>query len=170
MNSKQVSLNGRAAVTRKLALRGGVCSIAAAMIAASTQAADSYFWVAIGGAIGSMARHGTTAAGNMLFGAAFPWGTLLINIIGSCVIGFFFAITGPNGRFDASLNARLFVMTGICGGYTTFSAFSLQTLTMFQDGTWIRAGSYVISSVVLCLVAVWIGYAAAAALSASRPI
>jgi fluoride exporter len=78
--------------------------------------------------------------GNVLFGAAFPWGTLLINIIGSFVIGFFVAITGADGRFDAPLSARLFVMTGICGGYTTFSAFSLQTLTMFQNGAWLRGG------------------------------
>lgn len=170
MNSKQLSSGVLSAVTRKFALRGGALSAAAAMIAASTQEADAYFWVAIGGAIGSMARHWTTAAGNMLFGSAFPWGTLLINVIGSCVIGFFFAISGPDGRFDAPLNARLFVMTGICGGYTTFSAFSLQTLTLLQDGAWFRAGGYVIASVVLCLVAVWIGHAAATALSVSRPI
>lgn len=76
------------------------------------------------------------------------------------MIGFFFAITDPDGRFDAPLNARLFVMTGIHGGYTTFSAFSLQMLTMLQDGAWIRTGSYVVASVALCLAAVWIGYAA----------
>jgi fluoride exporter len=156
-------------IGRKLTLRGGVLSAAAAMIAASAEAADAYFWVAIGGAIGSMARHWSTAVANVLFGAAFPWGTLLINIIGSFVIGFFVAITGPDGRFDAPLSARLFMMTGICGGYTTFSAFSLQTLTLFQDGAWLRGGGYVIASVALCLIAVWAGYAAATAFSAVWP-
>lgn len=158
---------GLATIGRKFVLRSGVLSAAVAMIAASAQAADAYFWVAIGGAVGSMARHWSTAAANVLFGASFPWGTLLINIIGSFVIGFFFTITGPDGRFDAPLSARLFVMTGICGGYTTFSAFSLQTLTLFQDGAWLRGGGYVIASVVLCLIAVWVGSAAAAAFSAA---
>jgi CrcB protein len=166
MPSEQLSFKGPTAIGRKLAVRGGALSAAVAMIAASGQAADAYFWVAMGGAIGSMARHWSTAVGNLLFGAAFPWGTLLINIIGSFVIGFFFVITGPDGRFDASLGARLFVMTGICGGYTTFSAFSLQTLTIFQDGAWLRGGGYVIASVVLCLIAVWLGHAAAAGFGA----
>jgi CrcB protein len=92
-------------------------------------------------------------------------GTLFINILGSFVIGFFFAITGPDGRFEASTNARLFVMTGICGGYTTFSAFSLQSLSLFQDRAWYRAGSYVAASVVLCLIAVWGGYVLARVIS-----
>lgn len=166
MRSGQLSSNVQALIGRKLALRGGALSAAIAIIAASVQAADAYFWVAIGGAIGSMARHWSTAVGNALFGAAFPWGTLLINIIGSFVIGFFFAITGPDGRFDAPISARLFVMTGICGGYTTFSAFSLQTLTLLQDGAWLRGGSYVVASMVLCLIAVWAGYAAATAFNA----
>ena len=165
MPSEQLSFKGSSAIGRKLALRGGALFTAVAMIAASAQAADAYFWVAIGGAIGSMARHWSTVVANVLLGAVFPWGTLLINIIGSFVIGFFFAITGPDGRFDAPLSARLFVMTGICGGYTTFSAFSLQTLTLFQDGAWLRGGGYVIASVLLCLIAVWAGYAAATAFS-----
>ncbi len=160
MHSEQLSSNVQAAVGRKLVLRGGALSAAVAMIVASAQEADAYFWIAVGGAIGSMARHWSTSIGALLFGASFPWGTLLINIIGSFVIGFFFSITGPNGQFDASVNARLFVMTGICGGYTTFSAFSLQTLTMIQNGAWLRGGIYVAASVVLCLFAVWGGYAA----------
>jgi fluoride exporter len=81
------------------------------------------------------------------------------------VIGFFFAISGPKGRLDATLNARLFVMTGLCGGYTTFSAFSLQTLSLFQQGDWLHGGGNIAGSVVLCLLAVWIGYAMAAGLN-----
>ncbi len=121
----------------------------------------TYLWIAIGSALGGMARHWCTMVATALFGAAFPWGTLFINILGSFVIGFFFALTGPGGRLDVPLDARLFVMTGICGGYTTFSAFSLQTLSLFQDGAWLRGGTYVAASVVLCLIAVWAGYALA---------
>jgi fluoride exporter len=125
----------------------------------------SYLWIAIGSAIGGIARHWCTMVATVWFGATFPWGTLFINILGSFVIGLFFAITGPQGRFDVSLNAKLFVMTGICGGYTTFSAFSLQTLSLFQEGSWGRGGAYIVASVVLCLLAVWIGYALAAAIN-----
>jgi CrcB protein len=103
--------------------------------------------------------------GTAWFGAAFPWGTLFINILGSFVIGLFFALTGPEGRFDVPLDARLFVMTGICGGYTTFSAFSLQTLTLFQDGAWLRGSAYIVASVVLCLIGVWVGHLLAMAIN-----
>jgi fluoride exporter len=121
----------------------------------------TYVWIAIGSALGGMARHWCTLVATALFGTAFPWGTLFINILGSFVIGFFFAITGPDGRLDVSLDTKLFVMTGICGGYTTFSAFSLQTLSLFQDGAWLRGGAYIAASVALCLIAVWAGYALA---------
>jgi CrcB protein len=126
----------------------------------------AYVWIAIGSALGGMARHWCTMVATAWLGARFPWGTLFINILGSFVIGFFFALTGPEGRFDETpLNARLFVMTGICGGYTTFSAFSLQTLSLFQEGAWGRGGAYILASVVLCLIAVWAGYALAVAIN-----
>jgi fluoride exporter len=165
MSSEQLPLTFRTVIGRKLALRGAALSTTVAIVAASARAADAYFWVAIGGAIGSMARHWNTVVANALFGVGFPWGTLFINILGSFVIGFFFAITGPSGRLDASVNARLFVMTGILGGYTTFSAFSLQTLSLFQEGAWLRSGAYVAASVVICLIAVWAGFALAIAVS-----
>ena len=129
----------------------------------------TYFWIAIGGAIGSVARYG---ASNMLAGAVgapFPWGTLFVNVTGSFVIGFFATLTGLGGRITATNDAREFVMVGLCGGYTTFSAFSLQTLRLVQDGEPARAGLNVVASVVLCLVAVWLGHLAAAALNAARP-
>jgi fluoride exporter len=125
----------------------------------------TYMWIAIGSALGGVARHWCTMAATAWFGAAFPWGTLFINILGSFVIGLFFALTGPQGRFDVPLDGRLFVMTGICGGYTTFSAFSLQTLSLFQDGAWLRGGAYIVASVVLCLIGVWAGYLLAVAIN-----
>jgi CrcB protein len=127
----------------------------------------AYLWVAIGSALGGMARHWTNAVAAKWLGMAFPWGTLMINILGSFVIGLFFMLTGTDGRFDVSDNAKVFVMVGICGGYTTFSAFSLQTLALAVEGHWLRAGAYVGASVVLCLVAVWAGYAIAAAVNAA---
>lgn len=125
----------------------------------------TYVWIAIGSALGGMARHWCTAVGTAWFGAAFPWGTLLINIIGSFVIGLFFALTGPQGRLDVPLDIRLFVMTGVCGGYTTFSSFSLQTLTLFQDGAWLRGSAYAVMSVALCLIGVWAGWLLATAIN-----
>jgi fluoride exporter len=126
----------------------------------------TYLWIAIGSALGGVARHWCTMVAIEWLGARFPWGTLFINVLGSFVIGFVFAITGPGGRFDrAPIDARLFLMTGICGGYTTFSAFSLQTLSLFQDGAWGRGGAYILASVALCLLAVWAGYALAVAIN-----
>ena len=125
----------------------------------------TYLWIAIGSALGGVARHWCTLVATAWFGPTFPWGTLFINILGSFVIGLFFALTGPDGRLDVSLDAKLFVMTGLCGGYTTFSAFSLQTLSLFQDGAWFRGSAYIVASVVLCLIAVWAGHALAMAIS-----
>ena len=126
----------------------------------------TYFWIALGSALGGMARYGMSAAMADRFGEAMPWGTIAVNIVGSFVIGFFAALTGPDGRMPASNDARQFVMAGLCGGFTTFSAFSLQTLTLAQDGQVLRAGANVGASVVLCLAAVWLGYLAASALNA----
>ena len=81
-----------------------------------------------------------------------------MNVTGSFIIGLFAALTDPEGRFLASPSFREFFMIGICGGYTTFSSFSLQTLALAQDGEWFRAGANAIASFTLCLVAVWIGY------------
>ena len=117
----------------------------------------TYAWVALGGALGSMARFWMANAVAAVTGPTFPWGTLGINVIGSFVIGLFFALTGPGGRFDVSSDARIFVMVGICGGFTTFSSFSLQTLMLMQDGHMLRAGAYILGSVALCLCFVWLG-------------
>ncbi len=128
----------------------------------------TYLWIAIGGALGSVARYGATNLFSNWFGANFPWGTLIVNVSGSFVIGFFGALTGLDGRLLVSSDVRLFVMVGICGGYTTFSAFSLQTLGLIREGHVASAGLNIGGSVILCLLAVWLGYLAAAAINALR--
>ena len=118
----------------------------------------SYFWVSAGGAIGSAARFWISGLVASRYGQTFPFGTLAVNVTGSFIIGLFAALTDPEGRILASPSFREFFMIGICGGYTTFSSFSLQTLALAQDGEWFRAGANAIASFTLCLVAVWIGY------------
>jgi CrcB protein len=117
-----------------------------------------YFWVALGGGIGSMARLWLSVHVALLTGLAFPWGTVLVNIIGSLVIGFFATFTGPSGRLVVPVDAQAFVMVGLCGGFTTFSAFSLQTLELARDGRLLYAGANIMLSVVLCLNAVTLGH------------
>ncbi len=92
----------------------------------------TYAWVALGGALGSVARFGMGGAVAALLGPGYPWGTIFININGSFVIGFYDVLTGPAGAAPGSFNARAFVLVGICGGFTTFSAFSLQTFELAQ--------------------------------------
>jgi CrcB protein len=96
------------------------------------------------------------------FGETFPWGTIAVNVIGSFIIGFFATFTGPDGRMLVPSLARQFVMIGFCGGYTTFSSFSLQTLALMRDGQWLEAGGNVALSVALCLIAVVAGHILAA--------
>lgn len=126
---------------------------------------SAYLWVAVGGALGSMARFWLAAAVAEILGPQFPWGTILINIVGSFVIGFFATFTGPGGRILASFDTRAFVMVGICGGFTTFSSFSLQTLDLARQNHWAQAGANILLSVVMCLIAVWLGHLLAAALN-----
>ena len=128
----------------------------------------TYLWIALGGALGSMARYGCSSLVARMVGETFPWGTLLINVVGSFVIGFFATLTGPDGRVLVAPDARQFVMVGICGGYTTFSSFSLQTLNLVRGGDMIAAGGNIVASVVLCLLAVWLGSVGAAALNQTR--
>ena len=120
----------------------------------------AYLWVAIGGALGSVARFWVNGLISEKFGATFPWGTLTINVMGSFVIGIIGALAIPEGRMDSPSRqfATQFLMIGICGGYTTFSSFSLQTLNLLRDREWLYAGGNVILSVVLCMIAVWLGW------------
>jgi CrcB protein len=152
---------------RRLAL-GAAIALAAATAAAAFAEMGIYFWIAIGSALGGMARYWFSGVAARLWGETFPWGTLLINVLGSFVIGFFGTLTGPDGRVFVGSTARQFVMVGICGGYTTFSSFSLQTLNLLNDSEWLSAGGYVGGSVALCLVAVWAGSALAVGLNSLK--
>src|SRR4051812_1727553 len=98
----------------------------------------------IGSALGGAARYWCSGIIAERIGETFPFGTLFVNIVGSFIIGFFAALTGPDGRLMASPDSRQFVMAGLCGGYTTFSSFSFQTLNLMQDGEWLRAGGNVL--------------------------
>jgi CrcB protein len=118
----------------------------------------TYLWVGLGSALGGMARHWMTIAMIRLAGPEFPWGTILINVSGSFIIGLFASLTGVDGRFEVPSDGRAFVMVGLCGGFTTFSAFSLQTLDLARDGRWGLALANTLLSVLLCLAAVAIGH------------
>ncbi|MGH6870558.1 MAG: fluoride efflux transporter CrcB [Rhizomicrobium sp.] len=122
-----------------------------------------YLAVAAGGALGTVGRYALSGLVANAFGQTFPWGTLIVNVTGSFVIGFFGAVSGPDGRFLVSGTTRQFVMVGICGSYTTFSSFSLQTLNLMRDGEWLYAAGNVFGSVALCLAFVWLGVVAGAA-------
>ena len=125
-------------------------------------------WVGLGGALGSMARFWTALLVARWCGEAFPWGTLLINVVGSFVIGWFASLTVAGGAMPAPVAARAFVMAGICGGFTTFSAFSLQTWELLRAGNWPAAAGNVVGSVVLCLAAVVAGHLLAVRLGVVR--
>ena len=124
-----------------------------------------YLWVMLGSALGGGARYLLSGLVAVQFGQTFPMGTLFVNVTGSFVIGFFATLTGPDGRLFVGTEGRQFVMTGLCGGYTTFSSFSLQTLNLVRDGEIALAGANIGLSVVLCLVGVWAGHVAASALN-----
>lgn len=116
--------------------------------------------VAIGGAIGSVLRWAVIVLAGARFGAAFPWGTMIVNVVGSFVIGVVAELaTGPIAGVSPAV--RLFLATGICGGFTTFSTYALDTLTLTRDGGGIQALVYIIASVAFGLVAVYLGVVAA---------
>ncbi len=166
MSSDDLQTGLQPSQARRLAL--AIVVALAAAVAAVFAEMGLYFWIAIGSALGGMARYWFSGVAARLWGETFPWGTLLINVLGSFVIGFFGTLTGPDGRIFVGSTARQFVMVGICGGYTTFSSFSLQTLNLLNDGEWLSAGWYVGASVALCLIAVWAGFALAVGLNSLK--
>jgi CrcB protein len=115
-----------------------------------------YACVAAGSVAGGVARYLVSLV--LAAGAGFPWATLFVNVTGSLIIGFYAALSGPDGRMMASVQQRQFVMTGFCGGYTTFSAFSLETLMLVRAGMARTALIYVVVSVIGWLLAVWLGH------------
>jgi len=125
----------------------------------------SYVWIGVGSAIGGMGRYWCSGMVVRLFGEAFPWGTILVNVVGSLIIGFVATFMPPDSRMLALPDARDFLMIGVLGGYTTFSAFSLQTLSLAREGHWLPAIINVCLSVSLCLIAVWLGHTIAAAIA-----
>jgi CrcB protein len=121
-----------------------------------------YLWVALGGALGSVARYACSVGAARWLGAGFPWGTLFVNVAGSFVIGVLAALVTADGRPVLGTDARAFFMVGILGGFTTFSSFSLETLDLARNGALGAATANVGLSLVSCLVAVWLGFAAGA--------
>jgi CrcB protein len=124
-----------------------------------------YLWIGIGGALGSVARFATYGLMTRLVGSTFPWGTLTVNVVGSILIGFFAGMTEPDGRWFVNAAGRRFVMVGICGGFTTFSTFSLETLNLARDAEWLYAAVNAIASLTLCLAGVWVGHMVSVALN-----
>jgi fluoride exporter len=116
-------------------------------------------WVGLGSALGGMARYAFSGFVARRIGEIFPWGTLLVNISGGFVIGIAAAAIAPGGPLPGDLTVRQLVMIGLCGGYTTFSSFSLQTLSLARGGDWPRALGNIVASVALCLIAAWAGFA-----------
>jgi CrcB protein len=117
--------------------------------------------VMLGGAAGTLARYVISVLA-MPISRELPWGTIGINVSGSFLIGLFGTLTLAHGRYPVSENLRLFVMIGFCGGYTTFSSFSLQTLDLLRSGAVVRAAVNIAASIVLCVGAVAIGHLVAA--------
>ena len=122
----------------------------------------NYFWVALGGALGAMARFGAVQLATARWEPTFPWGTLAVNVTGSLLIGFVATILS-NREADPAL--RLLLITGVLGGYTTFSAFSFEALALITEQRHLAAASYMVGSVLLGVAAAAIGTAAAFAIS-----
>jgi len=132
-------------------------------ITRSWNTAILYGYVAAGSVLGGVSRYLLSLLIQMIPG--FPWATLFVNVTGSLIIGFYSTLSGPDGRLFASARQRQFVMTGFCGGYTTFSTFSLETFRLLEDGMAQTALVNIAVSVVTWLVAVWLGYALASRLN-----
>jgi CrcB protein len=127
-----------------------------------------YLLVGLGGAIGSMARYGLGQMITARYGEGFPIATLVINVTGSFLIGLLATMGGTAGGAPNSSTMRLLLMVGVCGGYTTFSSFSLQSLNLIREGHLAAAGLNAILSVALCLIAVAAGHFAGLALNRAR--
>jgi fluoride exporter len=127
-----------------------------------------YLAIGLGGMLGSVAR-GLVSLGFLhLMGSGLAWGTLAVNVAGSFLIGLYATLTEPGGRISVSPARRQFVLAGFCGGFTTFSIFSLETFLLAQQGTVGLAALNLGASVVLWMLAVWIGYRIGLRLNGAR--
>ena len=127
-----------------------------------------YFWIFFGSGLGGLARFALSGLVAHRFGETFPWGTFIINVSGSFIIGFIATLTEPEGRVIVGGTVRQFLMTGILGGFTTYSSFSLQTLALARDGEWSRAAGNAFGTFVICFLAVWLGHVCAAWLNTMK--
>jgi CrcB protein len=113
----------------------------------------------VGSTVGGVTRFWLSGVVARRYGESFPWGTISINVTGSFAIGVLWALIQPEGRLATS---RIFIsqlcIVGMCGGYTTFSSFSLQTLNLLREKQWLWAGGNVAISVAACMLAVWLGF------------
>jgi len=122
--------------------------------------------IAVGAAIGGVSRYYLSLAVQQRLGVTFPWGTLLINVTGSLLLGFIirYALAAP----AVSVELRALLTTGFCGGYTTFSTYSFETATLIEEGQYERAGAYALGSAVLAIAATFCGFLLARELIAFR--
>jgi len=128
----------------------------------------AYLIIALGSALGGAARYWCSGLVAQRVGEVFPWGTLVVNVVGSLLIGMLGAMSEPDGRWYLEPSTRQFLMIGVLGGFTTFSSFSLQTLNLLRDGEWLHAIANVLGSVSACLLAVWLGFSLVARFSQLR--
>jgi len=149
-------------------LEDGFTDRASRLQGRSVNVVITYIWIAIGSALGGMARYACSRAVALRYGETFPWGTLVVNISGSFIIGLIAAASAPESRLIVAPNLRTFLLVGICGGYTTFSSFSLQTLELIRNRDFGEAFGNVLLSVAACMAAVTIGYILGSAVGSAR--
>ncbi len=112
----------------------------------------------MGSALGGAGRYWCSGVIARHIGETFPWGTLTVNVVGSLLIGLLATVSEPDGRLLMSTTLRQFFMIGVFGGFTTFSSFSPQGPNLALDGQWMPASFYIVGSVLLCLIGVWLGH------------
>lgn len=122
-----------------------------------------YVYLAAGGVAGTFARFWMTGWVGVAGPGAFPWGTLLVNVLGSLTLGL---VLGATAAGEISPELRLALTVGLCGAFTTFSTMSYETVVLLQAGDWVRAGAYALGGLVLGLAAVLVGLHAARILAA----
>ncbi len=125
---------------------------------------QNYLLVALGSAVGGMARYTCSILTVRYISETFPWSTLFVNIVGSFLIGILAVVIPLDGRWLMIPDARSLLIIGLCGGFTTFSAFSLEMINLARNGAWAAAFAYLLGSFVLCIAAAALGYFGTAAL------